>query len=211
MSGLGFRWWFSPIRAGGAIMVSRNGMTWLVIVLLAISAGCAVAPAMASEPSPEHRVIPNPPEEDPETPAFENGSSLRVSDAVYRIDESGDGEVQSELVRWHGRWGHRGWGWGGWGRRGFGYGGFGYGGWGRRRFGYGGFGYGGWGGGFGYPGWGWGARRWAFAPVYRPYYGGYFRYPAFGYGYANAYPVYGNQFAYGYGMSSPYNYGYSAY
>jgi hypothetical protein len=176
-------------------MVSRKGMTWFVIVLVAVSAGCTAAPAVAAEPSSEHQVIPNPPEEDPEPPASENGHSLRVSDAVYRV-ESGESEVESELVRWR-----RGLGYGGWGRRGFGYGGWGY-----RRF--------------GYPGWGWGGRRWAFAPIYRPYYGGYFGYPAFAYGYGNANPVYGNQFAYGYGspygyggygMGYPYNYGYLAY
>jgi len=205
-------------------MVSRKGVTWFVIVLLAISTGWMAAPAVAAEPSPEHRVIPAPPEEEPETPASRNGHGLRVSDAVYRVESgddevSGDAEVQTELVRWHrgwgyGGWGHRGWGFGGWGRRGWGFGGWGGG------FGYRRWGFGGWGGGFGYPRWGWGGRRWAFAPMYRPFYGGYYGYPAVGFGYGNAYPVYGNQFAYGYGspygfggygMSYPYNYGYFGY
>ena len=160
-------------------MVSRNGMTWLAVVVLTIAAGFTAAPA-AADPGPEHQVIPAPPDEAPETATAARGSSIPVTYAVYRVEDSGEGEVETELVRWHRGWGrHRWWG----GRWGYGWGG-------------------GWGRGWGFPGWGWG-RRWAFRPRFRPYYGGYFGYPAFGFGYG--YPLYGNQFAYGYG--GPYGYG----
>ena len=56
----------------------------------------------------------------------------------------------------------------------------------------------------GYPGLGGRRRGLAFGPMYRPYYGG-FGYPVARLGYG--YPVYGNQFAYGFGMSYPYGYG----
>src|SRR5579872_3787484 len=168
-------------------MAARKGMVCLVIGFFVVCAGFPAAPAAAAGPSPEHRVVPNPPEEEPETPAPSSDRRLRVSDGVYRVGDTDEYEAESELVRWH-----RGWGYGGFGR-GFGYGGFGYGGWGRG-WRHGGWGYGG--------GWGWGGRRWAFG---RPFYRGYYGYPGMRFGYGYGYPMYANQFAYGYG--SPYGYG----
>jgi hypothetical protein len=162
-------------------MVTRKGVNCFTIIVLTFAAGFAAAQAVVA--GPQQDFIPNPPDDEPETTTKDNGPNLPIADAVYRVEksesgeiESGQGEVQSELVRWHGGWGWRhGWG-GGWG-----------GGWGYR-----------WGGGWGYPGWGWG-RPWALGPVYRPYYGAYFGYPALGFGY----PVYANRFAYG----GPYGFG----
>src|SRR6516162_5696028 len=119
-------------------MVSRNGMNWLAIAVLTLAVGFTPAPAVAA--SPQQEFIPNPPDEEPETTTT-SGPNLPIADAVYRVEKSGEGELQTELVHWHGGWGWRhGWGggWGGpWG-----------GGWGYR-----------WGGAWGYPGWGWG-RPW---------------------------------------------------
>jgi hypothetical protein len=93
-------------------MVTRTGMNWFTIIVLTFAAGLAAAQVVVA--SPQQEFIPNPPDDEPETTTTANGPNLPVADAVYRVEksgqgeiESGHGEVQPELVRWHGGWGWR--------------------------------------------------------------------------------------------------------
>jgi len=108
--------------------------------------------------------------------ASADDARLKVSPAVYRIDEGGSRGASVQLARYRGY--HGGWGWRGAYRPGWG---------------------GGWGG---YRGYGW---RGYYRPYYaRPYYyGGFYGGPGFGYGYpayAYGYPGYGGGGFYGAGV-----------